>query len=236
MCGINTDLASQSHLQNTKSHAPIVDCLIWPSLRDLMLAIDCTYSSQDSCIKYGEVLRFDWPHDARDLYKISYKPTSPTSISSATSNVNTHAPPTPSSSGTDGAAAGTTKVYSFTHEYETRYAALGSWSLRPGAKCLFQRPRLNLNYCDLFGIEAQQSRDDEEGDGHSKVSECCFLCDTEVTSLGGGKRSHSHDHQHAETVEQAGLLDAGSLGGRGVIDRGYEAALGAVYPNILLDM
>jgi hypothetical protein len=58
-----------------------------------------------------------------------------------------------------------------------------------------------------------------------------------VTTLGGGKASHPHDHdaQHMSTVEGAGLLDPGDVG-RGVVDRAYEAALGAVYPNILLDM
>lgn len=132
-------------------------------------------------------------------------------------------------------------MYSFTHEYETRYAALGSWSLKPGSKCLFQRPRLNLNYCDLFGLNPSPAEDEGMGDGHSKVSECCFLCEADVTTLGG-KRAGSHDHghgQHAKTMEEAGLsglLDSRTLDGSSVIDRGYEAALGAVYPNILLDM
>jgi hypothetical protein len=187
-----------------------------------MLAIDCTYSSQDSCLQYGEVLRFEWPHDARDLYKISYSSPSPAEATAATTTAK--------------------KTYSFTHEYETRYAALGSWSLKPGSKCLFQRPRLNLNYCDLFGLGSTErgSRDEEVGDGHSKVSECCFLCEADVTTLGSAKKGsmHEHDHGHGQHMEavEGGLLDAGSLRGSSVIDRGYEAALGAVYPNILLDM
>lgn len=220
-----------TQLQNTKSHAPLVDLLIWPSLRDLMLAIDCTYTTQDSALQYAEVLHFDWPHDARDIYKIT----------NTSSSASINGPPTPASStvsNTPGPQRD--KMYSFTHEYEQRYNDLRSWSLKAGHKCLFQRPRLNLNYCDFVGSS--------EGGEDKRVSECCFLCDAEVTTLGTGTRSKEHQEAIVAAVAAGavsgsglgvtvgGLIDPGTIGGSARVDGGYSAALGAVYPNILLDM
>jgi len=221
-----------TELQNRKSHAPLVDLLIWPSLRDLMLAIDCTYTTQDSALQYAEVLHFDWPYDARDIYKITHTSSTISSIPNA--------PPTPASSTiSNPSIVQRDKLYSFTHEYEQRYNDLRSWSLKAGHKCLFQRPRLSLDYCDLFG---------NDSNGDKRVSECCFLCDADVTTLGSGTRSKEHQEAVVAAVAAGassgsslgvtvgGLIDAGTVGGTARVDLGYSAALGAVYPNILLDM
>lgn len=193
-------------LQATKTHPPLVDLIIWPSLRDLMLAMDCTYSSQDACLNYAEVLRFNWPHDTRDVYKITRHDTS------SLSNL----PPTPASTASSTPLPQRRReIYSFTHEYETHYASLTSWSLKPGSKCLFQRPpRLNLNYCDFLGEEAMDS-DDGDGD-RVRGRECCFLYEAEVTTVG------------KESEEGEVFV--------GRVDRAYEATLETVYPNILMDM
>jgi hypothetical protein len=127
------------------------------------------------------------------------------------------------------------KIYSFTHEYETRYNDLRSWALKPGSKCLFQHrlpqpPAFNLNYCDLFG----EASDDTSKE---RVSECCFLCEAEVTTLGAGMKNHDQHLKHTGLKDLDGLSGAGTdASTSSVLNRRYEAVLGAVYPNILLDM
>ena len=179
-----------------------------------MLAIDCTYSSQDSCLQYAEVLRFDWPFDARDMYKISYSGTG----------------------GEESEGGEGKKTYSFTHEYETRYNDLRSWTLKQGSKCLFQRPRLSLDYCDFLTATGSSEAD-------KRVSECCFLCETEVTALGKNGKHERHEQQSNAVENMLKGLAAGmafnatkTTRNESRIDERYEAALGAVFPNILLDM
>jgi len=191
-----------------------------------MLAIDCTYTTQESAVEYGEVLLFDWPHEARDIYKITLNSTSTSSTSSP-------APASTAVSSGNGVPH-RDKMYSFTHEYELRYNELKSWSLKPGAKCLFQRPRLNLNYCDILASPASNSN--ETGNKTVGVSECCFLCDADVTTLGSAKVAKEHRHGEAVEASTPNLIDPGTVGGSSRIESNYAAALGAVYPNILLDM
>ena len=235
-----------THLQNTKPHCPIVDCLIWPSLRDLMLAIDCTYSSEDNSLQYNEAIRFSWPYDARDMYKISVT----TGPAKATANLGLGMGMGPAPPPTE------RKMYSFTHEYEERYQLLSSWSLKPGCKCLFQQPRLNLNYCDLFGVDDDANGHANDGDEFSggmggrgsagrvaaTLDSSCFLCEADVTTTtaaaAAGVAKKAGLHRDVGGVGQVPAVGAavGGIGqgsvGIGVSMRRYEA----VYPNILLDM
>ena len=59
--------------QTSTPHPPVIDILVWPSLRDLLIITGCQHVTQQQVLKYAQDLVFEWPFEIRDIYKKDVK-------------------------------------------------------------------------------------------------------------------------------------------------------------------
>jgi hypothetical protein len=49
-------------------HSQLIDAVVWPSLRDLLIVTGCKHVTQQQLLRYAEDLMFEWPYEVRDIY------------------------------------------------------------------------------------------------------------------------------------------------------------------------